>query len=729
MVSPVPVSPSRLSAFFDSFMVWARKVRLARTLFMVLVIASALSAFFTYKAITGYNSAFGPDPYRVLGLVLIDLILFLTLMILLSRKLVGLWIKQRHTEGTRLQTRIVLMFCLVASVPTILVAVFSALFFNIGIQAWFDTRVSTAIEGSVAVAEAYLAEHKDVIRGDILAMAAVLNRDAYDLTSNQQLLAKVVSSQASMRSLTEAIVFQPNKILAQTSLSFSFAFERVPLEIMERAKEGDVVILTTDDDKVRALIKLSSYFDTYLLVGRFIDNKAIDHMERTQGAASEYKRLKNQISGLQIQFSVIFLVFALLLLLAAIGFGMVLASLIARPISEMVAATDRVKAGDFTARVAEGPKNDEIAILGRAFNRMTEQLSQQRDGLIDANRQIDARRQFSETVLSGVSAGIIALSTDKIISLINPSAEAILSITGTKFNGTPFLASLPEMEELLAQVEKHPESPAQGEISVVRGGKKLILLVRIAAEKRFQTVEGYVVTFDDITDFVSAQRKSAWADVARRIAHEIKNPLTPIHLAAERLKRKYAKDVPEQDTFVKYTDTIIRHVKDIGKIVEEFVNFARMPSPVFSEVNLCELVRNSVFTQQCIASGTHYSVDLPDEPVMIHCDASQITQTILNILKNAEESIEMRDAPQEDGAISLTIVCDESHAHLIIRDNGRGFPEHLMDRITEPYVTTRSKGTGLGLAIVKKIMEDHSGQLKIANNDEGGAYVCLSFAL
>ena len=727
----MPYSPMSVSfPLLTRLLYWARRVRLARILFVILTLSVLTSGYFTYKALTVTGNNFGPDPYAVLGLILLDLILFLALMVLISRKLVGLWISKRKTmEGTRLQTRIVLMFSLVASIPTILVAIFSALFFNIGIQSWFDHRVSTAIEESVVVAEAYLAEHKEVIRSDILAMASILNRDAYDLNSNPELLNKVISEQANLRSLTEVIIFQKDKILAKTSLSFSFAFERLPLDIMARADQGDVVTLTTDDGKVRALIKLSSYFDTYLLVGRFIDNKVLDHMQHTQGASSEYKRLKTQISTLQIQFSVIFVVFALLLLLAAIGFGIMFAAMIARPISEMVNATDRVKAGDFTARVPEGPKHDEIAILARAFNRMTEQLHQQREGLIDATRQIDARRHFIETVLSGVSAGIIALSSDKKISLINPSAVHILSIKDALLNGKSFVDFLPEMAMLLGQVETFPTIPAQGEVTLVRHGRKLVLLVRIAADTRADKVEGYVITFDDITDFVLAQRKSAWADVARRIAHEIKNPLTPIHLAAERLRRKYSKEVSEPETFERYTDTIVRHVKDIGKIVEEFVNFARMPAPVFADTDLSELIRNVVFSQQCIGTGTNYTLELPDHPVNFHCDASQITQIILNILKNAEESIEAREPQTETGQITLQLTEEPQHLHLVVRDNGRGFPENLIDHLTEPYVTTRSKGTGLGLAIVKKIVEDHNGRLKLTNNPDGGAIIEISFTL
>ncbi len=719
--------------FIAALQRFIRKTHLFGYVFILLVAAAITSGIGTYLAISHSSKRFGPDPYTVLGFLLVDLVLFLILALIVSRKLIGAWMKyHKGMGGTRLQTRIVLMFSLACSIPTIIVTVFSVMFFNIGIESWFDYRVSTAIEESVAVAEAYLSEHKEVIRADVLAMANDLNREAYDLINNPELFHKVVMAQAALRSLTEAVVFQQNKILAQTDLSFSFAFERLPPDIIAQAAKGEVVVLTSDqDDKVRALIKLDNYFDTYLLVGRFVDNKVLAHMETTQGAASEYQRLKSQVYDIQIKFAIIFIIVALLLLLAAIWFGMLFAGGIARPISRMVQATERVKAGDLTARVEEGPKNDEIATLARAFNRMTTQLDRQRSELIDANRQIDARRYFSETVLSGVSAGVIALDRNKKISLVNPSAQLLLRVTAAGWIGKQFEEVLPEMYALLLQAEQSPNHIFQSEITMMREGRRLVLLVRVTVEKRTKEIEGYVVTFDDITALVAAQRSAAWADVARRIAHEIKNPLTPIHLAAERLKRKYSREVKESEMFIKYTDTIIRHVGDIGSIVEEFVDFARMPAPVFASADLVELVRGVVFSQQCIGTGTEYRLEVSSPVIMLYCDASQIIRLVINILKNAEESIEVKHSEHAEetykGIINITIRAEgEGRCLLTIEDNGRGFPEELLDRLTEPYVTTRIKGTGLGLAIVKKIMEEHNGSLKLSNK-EGWAHVQLEF--
>lgn len=727
---------NKLSAYWSRFSLpfsrWGRKLHIANYLLALLLIAAIASGVGTYFAITSSTNRFGPDPYTVLGFLLVDLVLFLGVGLFFFRKVISAWITYRKgAEATRLQTRIVLMFSLACSIPTIIVTVFSVLFFNIGIESWFDHRVSTAIEESVAVAEAYLSEHKEVIRADVLAMANDLNREAYDLANSPELFRKVVVAQGALRSLTEVVVFQQNKILAQTELSLSLAFERLPMDVMEKAASGEVVIVTSDtDDKVRALIKLDNFFDTYLLVGRFVDNRVLAHMETTQGAASEYKRLKSQVYQLQIKFAIIFIMVALLLLLGAIVFGVVFAGNIARPIGRMVRATERVKAGDLTARVEEGPKNDEVGTLARAFNRMTTQLDRQRSELIEANRQIEARRYFNETVLSGVSAGVIALDREKRISMVNPSARMLLGMSSAELVGQDFAAHFPEMAALISEEEPSSDHVSQAEITIQQETRKLVLLVRILAEKRTKDVEGYVITFDDITALVAAQRSAAWADVARRIAHEIKNPLTPIHLAAERLKRKYAKEVSEPEMFGKYTDTITRHVGDIGKIVEEFVDFARMPAPVLAAADLTELVRGVVFSQQCIGSGTEYRLDMPEHHVMLSCDASQITRMIINILKNSEESIEAKKADEAGnyaGVITIKIEEGERHCIITLCDNGRGFPDELIDRLTEPYVTTRVKGTGLGLAIVKKIMEDHNGTLELGNNKEGWAYVRLGF--
>ncbi len=728
-------SPTILTRI-KAMLLWLRKGRVTRKLAFLLIIAAVISALATYITITRTNGPFGPDPNAVIGLVLINLVLLLSLMVIVLRRLVRLWVEVKQgSVGSRLQTRIVLIFSLVSAVPTVMVAIFSVLFFNFGIQSWFDSRVGTALQESVAVAEAYLKEHKNMISSDVWAMAAELNRRAFVGPVNNADFQRIISSEAKERYLTDAIVFRGNKIIAKASVGFSFAFERLPVDAIKQADAGKVVVMTNDDDDlVRALVKLDNLSDsygindssTYLLIGRFVDSKVLEHVEKTKGAATEYQRMKHDISHIQVKFSIIFALVALLLLLAAAWLGMIFALSIARPIGRMIAATEKVKTGDLSARVKEGPKNDEIGTLARAFNRMTEQLERQRHELINANHQIDARRLFMETVLAGVSAGVVALDRHQRISLINRSASQLLAIDGNLENQL-FASAFPEMADLLEEVEKRPDRPAQGQVEILRQGRQLTLLVRIASERTANALEGYVVTFDDMTELASAQRQAAWSDVARRIAHEIKNPLTPIQLAAERLKRKYADEVSDPKNFVKYTDTVMSHVEHIGKMVEEFSNFARIPSPVFADNDVKEILRNVIFSRECLEHGITYKPDLPDGKHMLYCDAGQLTQVFTNLLKNAEEAFEFYNTPEgEKPTISIALKVEGNHYDIVISDNGPGFPPELIQRLTEPYITTRAKGTGLGLAIVKKIVEDHAGRLILQNNSEG-AHVTLTF--
>ncbi len=376
-----------------------------------------------------------------------------------------------------------------------------------------------------------------------------------------------------------------------------------------------------------------------------------------------------------------------------------------------------------------GHADEEFASLSRAFNRMTHQLETQRGELVEANRQLDERRRFTETVLAGVSAGVIGLDHEGRINLPNRSASVLLGIDLDQHIGEDLAEAVPEMAPLIAEAARRPDRLAQSELRIVREGRTVTLLVRIAAERADGEIKGFVVTFDDVTELLTAQRKAAWADVARRIAHEIKNPLTPIQLSAERLKRKYLKEIGnDPETFTTCTDTIIRHVGDIGRMVDEFSSFARMPAPVFRMVNLQELVRQAAFLQRTATPDIEIVVDLPGTPLRLACDSRQVSQAIVNILKNAAELIQAREGDVAPGRIVLRGWEGDTRIVLAVEDNGRGLPQEGRERLTEPYVTTRAKGTGLGLAIVRKIMEDHKGELVLEDRDGGGARVSLVFS-
>jgi two-component system nitrogen regulation sensor histidine kinase NtrY len=423
----------------------------------------------------------------------------------------------------------------------------------------------------------------------------------------------------------------------------------------------------------------------------------------------------------------------LLLLLAAVWFGLNFATRLTRPVGDLISAADRVRAGDLSARVKEGTResDDEMELLARAFNRMTNQLDAQRSDLMEANRQLDFRRRFSETVLSGVSAGVIGLDPTGRINLMNASASEFFNIDDTTLlNGQPVAVLSPEIQNFIDQLPKEP-STKSGQLEIRRPMKPTrTILVRVSSQQTESETRGYVITFDDISDLLSAQRKAAWADVARRIAHEIKNPLTPIQLSAERLKRKYSKEiVTDPEVFQTCTDTIVRHVDDIGRMVDEFSAFARMPSPVMKEHELKEMARQTLFLQSSSRGDLAYTQQIPNGPCIAECDARQVAQALTNLLKNAAEAIDARNAPLDghlpQGKIHMRLSMDENFVTLAVEDNGKGLPVEERNNLTEPYVTTRQKGTGLGLAIVKKIMEDHHGILKLADREGGGAIVSL----
>jgi two-component system nitrogen regulation sensor histidine kinase NtrY len=418
----------------------------------------------------------------------------------------------------------------------------------------------------------------------------------------------------------------------------------------------------------------------------------------------------------------------LLLLTGAVWAGLSFATRLARPISSLIAAAERVRSGDLSARVPAGDGDEEFGSLSRAFNRMTHQLQSQQSEVIEANRQLDQRRRFTETVLAGVSAGVIGLDQQGHINLPNRSASLLVGTDLDQHIGKELGEVIPEMAGLLDDADRRPDRLVEAQVQLVRAGRARTLLVRIAAERLEGEAKGYVVTFDDITELQAAQRKAAWADVARRIAHEIKNPLTPIQLSAERLKRKYLGEIHnDPETFLACTDTIIRHVGSIGRMVDEFSSFARMPAPVLRDEDLGEVVRHVAFLQRAATPEIKVETELPRSPVRLSCDSRQVAQALVNLMKNAAESIQTRESDAPPGLIAIRLVERDDSIVLSVDDNGRGLPEDGRERLTEPYVTTHAKGTGLGLAIVKKIMEDHHGELVLGDREGGGASVQLVF--
>lgn len=660
---------------------------------------------------------------QVVQYILIDLAAMVLLVAYaVAMRATLLWRRARDGHiGTRLQSRIIVMFCAIAIVPTLVVATFSVLFFNVGIKNWFDTQVSAALQDSVSVATAYIDEHRDAIRNDAIGMNQAVHADLSLLFSNPASFSAELTNQADRRNLSEAIVFDRQRVVARTALSFSLMFERLPESVLARADEGKIAVFGDDQDKIQAVVKITNLPDLYLLVVRTVDPQVLNHMRDARTTVEEYHALEATLASLQRQFFLVFVLMALLVLLMSLWAGMLLAVRLVEPLRALMSATERVRAGDYSTRVPEGRAEDEIANLGRTFNRMTGQLEAQRRDLLDANRLVDERRRFTEAVLSGVSAGVIALDAAQQVTLHNRTALELLERTDILHQ--PIAQLAPDIAALVAQTEKKPERITGGDVVLAQGERRRTLHVRVTAERFDGQVVGYIVTFDDITALVSAQRNAAWADVARRIAHEIKNPLTPITLSAERLRKKFAPAASEErESFDRYLDTIARHVRDIGRMVEEFVSFARLPASVFREENLVPLIRKSVFSEQTVHPEIQYVTELPDTPVLLACDEVQIGQLLLNLIKNAAEALEGSSTKK----IIIHLSTTEHDVQLSVRDSGPGFPLDKIATLTEPYVTTRVKGTGLGLAIVKRTVEEHKGTLVLSNHAAGGAVVTIT---
>ncbi|MAM93426.1 PAS domain-containing sensor histidine kinase [Parvibaculum sp.] len=718
--------------------------RFSTTFSIGLVVVALCLGSFTYMLLTGLTP-FTPTRPVLISLLVANLALVLILFALIIWRLIRVILARvSGTAGAKLHARLVTMFAVVAVMPAIIVAVFAAVTLNRGLDTWFGKRAQLIISNAETVAEAYLNEHRQVLRGDTLAMASDLNREIALLVTEPPYFHRLLTGQMRLRSLHGAYIIKSDgRILAKAAGSVDVGMPAT--RYFETAKADDVALfIVEDNNQIRALMALPSLDDTYLYVARFVDAQVLEHLAETRAAVSEYESLETRRNQFQITFALIYVTVALITLLAAIWLGLWAANRIVDPISRLVRAAERVSVGDLRARVPVSGTGDELDMLTGAFNRMTSQLESQRNDLIKANHQLDERRQFTEAVLSGVSAGVLGLDNEGRVTHANRAALRFFRLTEAKLLGRDVAVAIPEMAASVADARAHPERTAQAQIIIPEGGQDRTLNVRVTREMTDSGQGGFVLTFDDITELVRAQRTSAWADVARRIAHEIKNPLTPIQLSAERLRRKYGKEIAsDPEIFEQCTQTIIRQVGDIGRMVDEFSSFARMPSASMKSLDLNEILRQAVFLQRIGHPEIDYELVLPPEQTVIECDGRLVSQALTNILKNAAEAIRGHDNEDDEGEgekrdrgkigrIHVTIVPDEHNVTVVATDSGCGLPDSNRSRLTEPYMTTHAKGTGLGLAIVNKVMEDHGGALvledaPVAEGWESGARVRLVF--
>lgn len=702
---------------------WSRRRRVQNTFTLGLVVLGPVLAALTYYVLGPLDQGASSPTLRLV--LLADLIYILVVAVLVLRRIAQMIAARRaKSAGSRLHLRLTGVFGLLALIPTVLVAIFAMLSINLGLESWFSERVRNVVSTSLSTAQAYEFEHRNELTRDGVDIARYLNaRRAENFFMDNAKTAEALRAIQPRidRSLTEAFVIDSGaEIVARDNSSYAFDFEPPSASDFETAlSEGIMIIEDAANDEFRALIPLAAFLDRFLYVTRPVDGTVLSLLDETKQTFALYDQLENERGRWLFQFGLLYLGFAVILILAAIWLGLWFAERLSRPVGRLVTASQRVGAGNLDVRVVEDDGDDEISQLGRYFNQMTLQLKGQRDELLETNRLTERRRRLFDSVLSSVTSGVVGLDPEGAVTFVNRSAERLLAV-GQDDKHTALAIAVPEFDPLFAQLVAEERGAVQEQVNLIRDGKQESLLVRMAPRRNEAgDLEGYVVAFDDVTDLVSAQRMAAWGDVARRIAHEIKNPLTPIQLSAERIKRKFRTQVGDDgDKLDQMTDVIVRQTNDLRRIVDEFSKFARMPEPELRENDLVALVRDAVTLQEAGQPDVKITADLPNEIVKADIDSTMISQALTNLIKNAGEAIE---SAQEKGNVSVLhpeirvmMMVAEDLCQITIQDNGVGLPEDRA-RLFEPYVTTRDKGTGLGLPIVKKIIEEHGGTLTLTD--------------
>jgi two-component system nitrogen regulation sensor histidine kinase NtrY len=694
-----------------------------------------LSAFLTFIVLADLTPIL-PTHYVVVSLLLANAA---TVVLLLGVIVREVWqvMQARRTgrAGAKLHIRIVGLFSLIAAAPAILVAIVASVTLDRGLDRLFSTRTRAAIENSLVVAEAYLHDHAEIVRSDILVMAFDMARAEPLFKDDRDKLRQFLTFQASVRGLAAAIVIDKNvKVIASADLKSNETFAMPPSKALSHIgdKEPQVVLLP-DTNYVAAVIKLKKYDNYYLYVTRLLDPRVVPQLQATRESVSEYAELEARRLGVQVAFGLMYTVIALIVLLSAVWIGLNFANRLVAPIRRLIGAANLVSTGNLFVRVPVRQSEGDLANLGETFNRMTQELRTQRDDIMRARDLIDSRRRFTEAVLAGASAGVIGVDGEGCMSILNRSAEKLVGLTEAEALGRPLTEVFPELADIMEAARAG--TSGQGQVTITRNGRERNLSVRVTSEQSGEANRGYVITLDDITELVAAQRTSAWADIARRIAHEIKNPLTPIQLSAERLRRKYGKTIGEdRAVFEQCTETIVRQVDDIKRMVDEFSRFARMPKPVFADEDVADTVRQAVFLMRVGNADIDIDAEIAEDPMPARFDRRLLSQALTNLIKNATEAIAA--VPTEElgkGAIHIFAARESEDIVIDIVDNGIGLPKEKRSRLLEPYVTTREKGTGLGLAIVGRIIEEHGGSIELRDAagkipGQRGAWLRLRFA-
>ncbi|MCK1424768.1 PAS domain-containing sensor histidine kinase [Bradyrhizobium sp. 180] len=708
------------------------------------VALALLSALLTFLVLTGLTKI-EPTPEVVRSFYLINAATILLLVGIIVRELWQLILaRRRGRAAARLHVQIVSLFSIVAVLPAVLVAVVANVTIERGLDRLFSGPTKEVIQNSLTIARAYMQDHAQLIRGDILGMANDIAhaRPLYD--QDRRSFREMLTASAGSRNLPGAMIIDKNtNILESADTGMRLAYSPPAPDFLSNVNESEPEIAVLPDASfVAAVIRLRAFSDTFLYVARPLDPNVVNQLKQTEVSVAEYAQIESRRLGIQVAFALMFAVIALTILMASVLIGLNFANSLVSPIRRLMNAAHTVSTGDLHVQVPVHQSEGDLAQLGETFNKMTQELRSQRDELVNASDLIDSRRRFIEAVLSSASAGIIGVDTSGSVGILNRSAEKLIGHSEAETLGHPLSDVLPELDEMMKTAREGTQRLVQGQITITRDGTERNLSVRVSAEKTSQPRDSYIITLDDITELVSAQRTSAWGDVARRIAHEIKNPLTPIQLSAERIRRKFGKTITEdkdKQVFDQCTDTIVRQVDDIRRMVDEFSRFARMPKPVMEGEDVADTVRQAVFLMKVAHPEIDIEAEFKEDPLRAQFDRRLISQAVTNIVKNATEAIEQvppEELGKENGKGRIDVVVSREGEDVLIDviDNGIGLPKVARSRLLEPYVTTRAKGTGLGLAIVGRVLEDHGGRIELKDasdfrEGQRGAWMRLRFAI
>jgi two-component system, NtrC family, nitrogen regulation sensor histidine kinase NtrY len=713
-----------------------------RAIGLVAVGLALLSAMLTFLVFSNLTPVL-PTDQVVRVLLLFNALTILFLIAVIAGEFWRVFQARRHGRaGSRLHIRIVVLFSVIAAVPAILMAVVASITVDRGFDRLFSRQTQSLIENAAIVAEAYLGEHLQNVRSDTIATAIELARAKPLYEQNRDQFKQFITAQADIRGLPVITMLDKNlNVVDQAEVRLNQAtlntFTKPPREALASIGEVEPQIgVFLDSNYVAAVIKLRAFSDTYLYVARLLDPRVVAQVRVSREGPSQFLEMQERRPGMQFTLAAMYTVIALSVLLSAVWLGLTFANYLAAPIRRLIGAAQLVSTGNLQIQVPTRRSEGDLAQLGETFNKMTHDLRTQRDDIVRARDLIDSRRRFTEAVLAGASAGVIGVDAKGRISILNRSAEQLMGHTEAEVLARPLGEVMPELVDLFTIARTGNQRLTQGQVTINRAGRDRNLNVRVTRELSGEADQSHhVITLDDITELVTAQRTSAWADVARRIAHEIKNPLTPIQLSAERLRRRYGPLIKDESgVFQQCTDTIVRQVDDIKRMVDEFSQFARMPKPVIGAEDVADVVRQAVFLQRVGNADIDIDVEFAEDPMPARFDRRLISQAVTNIIKNATEAIAAVPAGQiAKGRIQVAASRDGGDIFVDVIDNGIGLPKENRSRLLEPYVTTREKGTGLGLAIVGRILEEHGGKIELRDAAERipgqrGAWMRLQFA-